>query len=136
MMAKSEMFELGFQTRTEVLGAEHVQRSTVDDDDFGAPVQDFVTEVGWGNVWRRPGLDRRSRSMITVAMLAAIGSEHELQVHVRGAVTNGVSRTELQEILLQAGLYAGAPAALAAFRVAKQTLQNLEEEAARPASDS
>ena len=97
--------------------------------DFSAPIQEFVTEVGWGNIWSRPGLDRKSRSMITVAMLAALGIEHELKVHVRGAINNGVSRTELQEILLQAGLYAGAPQALAAFRIAKLALAEMDAEA-------
>ena len=132
MSTRSDAYEAGIKVRTEVLGAAHVGRSAVTEDDFSAPVQQFVTEVGWGNVWSRGGLDRKSRSMITVAMLAAIGSEHELAVHVRGALNNGVSRPELQEILLQAGLYAGAPAALAAFRVAKQTLQSIDVDAGQP----
>ncbi len=131
MSKQSDAYQAGIKVRAEVLGAAHVARSAVAEDDFSAPVQQFVTEVGWGNVWSRAVLDRKSRSMITVAMLAAIGSEHELSVHVRGALNNGVSRPELQEILLQAGLYAGAPAALAAFRIAKQTLQAIDNDAGR-----
>ena len=87
MATRSDAYEAGIKVRTEVLGAAHVGRSAVAEDDFSAPVQQFVTEVGWGNVWSRAGLDRKSRSMITVAMLAAIGSEHELAIHVRGAAT-------------------------------------------------
>ena len=120
MPQTSKAFEAGLKVRSEVLGAAHVARSTVPEGDFSAPVQAFVTEVGWGDIWSREGLDRK------------IGSEHELAVHVRGAVNNGVSRTELQEILLQAGLYGGAPAALAAFRIAKQTLHEIEAEAGLP----
>lgn len=130
MTSRADLFEAGLKVRTEVLGAAHVQRSLVPAGDFNEPLQAFVTEIGWGYVWDRPGLDRRSRSLITVAMLAALGREHELQVHLRGAVNNGVTETELQELLLQSAIYAGAPAALAASRIAKQVLKDMEAEAA------
>jgi 4-carboxymuconolactone decarboxylase len=130
MSERSALFEAGMKLRTEVLGEAHVTRSTPTRAGFSSPIQQFVTEIGWGQVWSRPALDRKARSMITVAMLAALGSEHELKVHVRGAVNNGVSVAELQEILLQSALYAGAPAALAAFRIAEQTLEEIKAEAA------
>jgi 4-carboxymuconolactone decarboxylase len=123
-------FDAGLKVRTEVLGAAHVQRSLVPEGDFNEPLQTFVTEIGWGYVWDRPGLDRRSRSLITVAMLIALSSEHELKVHLRGAINNGVTEAELQEVLLQSAIYAGAPAALAASRTAKQVLQDIRAEAA------
>lgn len=127
MTSRNETFERGQKLRTEVLGAAHVARST-GGGAFSRPVQDFVTEVGWGLVWGRDGLDRKTRSMVTVAMLAALGEEHELGVHVRGAVNNGVSVHELQEVLLEAGLYGGAPRALVGFRVADEVLRTIEGE--------
>ena len=92
MSTRLDAYEAGIKMRSKVLGAAHVGRSVVAEDDFSAPVQQFVTEVGWGNVWSRGGLDLKSRSMITVAMLAAIGSEHELAVHIRGALNRSCSR--------------------------------------------
>ena len=129
MKAQGDLFESGRRIRTQVLGEAHVKRSLTAPGDFAEPIQAFVTEIGWGYVWDRPGLDLKSRSMITVAMLAATGSEHELKVHVRGAINNGVTETELQEILLQVGLYAGAPNALAATRIARQVLLDIKAEA-------
>ena len=117
-------FARGLAKRVEVLGAAHVQKSLDNVDEFSKPIQKFVTEVAWGGVWGRDGLDARSRSMITVAMLSALGRQHELAVHVRGALNNGVSARELQEILLQSAIYAGAPAALEAFRTAGAVLKD------------
>lgn len=130
MTERSALFAAGLELREEVLGKAHVARSLAKPGGFCAPIQDFVTEIGWGLVWSRPGLDRKARSMAAVAMLAALGKEHELKVHVRGAVNNGVSVAELQEILLQSALYAGAPAALAAFRIAERALREMAEETA------
>jgi 4-carboxymuconolactone decarboxylase len=116
-------FARGLAKRIEVLGEAHVQKSLDNVDAFNKPIQQFVTEAAWGGVWGRDGLDARSRSMITVAMLTALGRQHELAVHVRGALNNGVSARELQEILLQSAIYAGAPAALEAFRTAGAVLK-------------
>lgn len=120
--APSEMFEAGLQVRREVLGAEHVDRSLAQVTEFSRPVQEWVTESGWGAVWTRPGLDRRTRSLLNLVMLTSLGRMHEFAVHVRGAVTNGCTDEEIQEALLQAALYCGAPAALESFRVAEQVL--------------
>ena len=117
-------FAKGLAKRVEVLGAAHVQKSLDSVDAFSKPIQQFVTEAAWGGVWGRDGLDARSRSMITVAMLTALGRQHELAVHVRGALNNGVTARELQEILLQSAIYAGAPAALEAFRTAGAVLKD------------
>jgi len=117
-------FAKGLAKRVEVLGAAHVQKSLDNIDEFSRPIQQFVTEAAWGGVWGRDGLDAKSRSMITVAMLTALGRQHELAVHVRGALNNGVSARELQEILLQSAIYAGAPAALEAFRTAGAVLKD------------
>ena len=117
-------FAKGLAKRVEVLGAAHVQKSLDSVDEFTQPIQKFVTEAAWGGIWGRDGLEAKSRSMITVAMLAALGRQHELAVHVRGALNNGVSARELQEILLQSAIYAGAPAALEAFRTAGAVLKD------------
>jgi 4-carboxymuconolactone decarboxylase len=108
--------------RRDVLGAEHVERSLQSATAFTRPVQELVTEYCWGAVWSRPGLERRSRSMINLAMLTALNRGHELGVHVRGALNNGVTPEEIREVLLQATVYCGAPAGLEAFRIAETVL--------------
>jgi 4-carboxymuconolactone decarboxylase len=117
--------EVGLQTRREVLGAEHVDRSLSQASDFARPMQELVTEYCWGAVWSRPGLDRKVRSLLNIVMLTALGRRHELEVHVRGAVTNGVSATEIQEALLQTAIYCGVPAAMDATRTAEAALTAL-----------
>jgi 4-carboxymuconolactone decarboxylase len=117
--------EVGLQTRREVLGAEHVDRSLSQASDFSRPMQELVTEYCWGAVWARPGLDRKVRSLLNIVMLTALGRQHELRVHVRGAITNGVSPAEIQEALLQAAIYCGVPAAMEAVRTAEETLIDL-----------
>jgi 4-carboxymuconolactone decarboxylase len=117
--------ERGLRTRAEVLGKEHVERSLARATEFGRPMQDLVTEYCWGAVWSRPGLERRTRSLLNVGMLTALGRSHELGLHVRGAVTNGVTAAEIQEALLQAAIYCGVPAAMDATRVAESVLQEL-----------
>jgi 4-carboxymuconolactone decarboxylase len=119
----------GLAARREVLGDEHVERSLRDATDFSAPAQEFVTEFCWGDIWSRPGLDRRTRSLINLAMLTALNRKHEFRVHVRGAINNGVTTEEIQETLLQAIVYCGAPAGLEAFREAQAVLDELAAEA-------
>jgi 4-carboxymuconolactone decarboxylase len=125
-MTVRDLFEAGLAVRKEVLGAEHVQRSLDTASDFSRPMQELVTEYCWGAVWTREGLDRRSRSLINLAMITVLNRHHELAVHVKGAVTNGVTPSEIQEVLLQTAIYAGVPAALESFRIAEKALAELE----------
>lgn len=110
------------QTRREVLGDEHVDRAIASTTDFTAPFQDLITRYAWGEIWTRPGLSRPERSMITLAMLAALRQEEELAMHIRAAVRNGLTPEQIQEVLLQVAIYAGVPAANRAFAVASQVL--------------
>jgi len=123
----ADCFVEGMKVRREVLGDAHVDRSMAAVSDFARPVQELVTEYCWGAVWTREGLDRRTRSLINLAMLTALGRNHELAVHVRGALTNAATETEIQETLLQTAVYCGAPAALESFRVADGVLKELAE---------
>jgi 4-carboxymuconolactone decarboxylase len=123
-----ERYDAGLAIRKEVLGEAHVERSLAAVSDFSRPVQEFVTRACWGDVWSRPGLDRRTRSLLNLVMLTALGRNHELGVHVRGAITNGATVGEIQEALLQAAAYCGAPAALESFRVAERVLGELAAE--------
>jgi len=120
-----ERFERGLQARREVLGTEHVDRSLERVTEFSRPVQELVTEYCWGEIWTRPGLDRKTRSLLNLGMLTALNRMHELAVHVRGAVTNGATDEEIQEVLLQTAIYCGVPAALESFRVAEKTLKEV-----------
>ena len=113
----------GEKVRREVLGDAHVDRSTADPEAFNAPLIEYVTKYAWGDVWARPGLDRRSRSILNLGMLSALGREDELRLHIRGALRNGLSKEELQEIFLQVAVYCGAPASLEAFRIAQEVLE-------------
>lgn len=115
-------FKEGLAVRREVLGPEYVDKSVQDVDDFMVPMQKMTTEWCWGEVWTRPGLDRRTRSMLNLAMLTALNRPHEVRLHVRGALNNGVTIAEIQEILVQACIYCGVPAALDAFKVAKEVI--------------
>ena len=126
-MSDGDRFKEGLRIRGEVLGAEHVQRSLDRASAFSRPIQDLVTEYCWGATWSRPGLARRDRSLINLAMLTALGRSHELAVHVRGAITNGCTKREMQEALLQATIYCGVPAGMEAFRVADAVIEELEE---------
>ena len=129
----SEMFEQGLRTRREVLGAEYVDRSLAQADDFMMAFQRITTEWCWGYAWNRPGLDRRTRSMLNLAMLTALGKSAELKLHVKGALANGVTVEEIKEILLHATVYCGIPAGLEAFRSAHEALQ---AEGALPAAET
>ena len=125
-----DRYQRGLKIRREVLGDAHVDRSLAAVSEFARPVQEYVTATAWGDIWSRPGLDRRTRSLINLAMLTALNRNHELGVHVRGAVTNGCSTEEIQEVLLQAAVYCGAPAALESFRVAERVLGEIDAETA------
>ena len=126
-------FEQGLQVRREVLGAEHVERSLANVTDFSRPVQELVTEYCWGAVWTRDDLDRRTRSLLNLVMLTALGRNHELGVHVRGAIRNGCTVAEIREALLQTAVYCGAPAALESFRVAERVLTEMGADVPAPA---
>jgi 4-carboxymuconolactone decarboxylase len=113
----------GERNRREVLGDEHVDRAQAKTTEFTAPFQDFITRYAWGEVWGRPGLDRRSRSMITLAALTSLKAENEIAMHVRAALRNGLTKEEIAEVLLHTGVYAGVPAANAAFAIAQKVLE-------------
>ena len=127
-----DLLEQGMRTRREVLGDAHVDSAMAGADSFTADLQEYITRSAWGAVWSRPGLDRRTRSCITVAMLAAQGSEDELTLHLRAALRNGVSVDELKEVLLQVAVYAGVPRANRAFSIARAVIA----EAASPAEST
>jgi 4-carboxymuconolactone decarboxylase len=121
-MSDSTRLDAGLEVRREVLGAEHVERSLESATAFGRPIQEFVTEYCWGAMWARPGLDRRTRSLINLGMLTALNRRHELTVHLKGALNNGVTPEEILETLLQATVYCGVPAGMDAFRTAEAVL--------------
>lgn len=121
--------ERGNGVRREVLGDAHVDRSLAQATDFTRVLQEYVTASCWGDVWSRPGLDRRTRSLLNLAMLTALNRPHEFSVHVRGALRNGCTVAEIQEVLLQTAPYCGAPAALEAFRVAERVIAEIRQEA-------
>ena len=116
------IYDKGLATRTAVLGADYVQGAINRATDFTRPLQDLVTRHAWGNTWQRDGIDLKTRSIVTVSMLVALGKMHELKIHVRGALNNGVTPQELQEIFLHASVYCGFPAAVDAFRAAAEVI--------------
>jgi 4-carboxymuconolactone decarboxylase len=120
------MFEAGLKVRKDVLGAEFVENAIKSADDFNRPLQEFVTEYCWGACWTREGLSRKTRSMLNLAMLTALNRPHELKMHVKGALRNGVTKDEIREVLLQTGVYCGVPAAVDAFRTAKEAIAEFE----------
>lgn len=124
--------ERGMRIRREVLGDEHVDRAVAGTTPFSAAFQDFLTRTAWGDVWARPGLDRRTRSCITLAVLCAIRAEGEIALHVRAALRNGVTEEEIGEILLHTAIYAGIPAANAAFRIAGETIAEQDQSKGNP----
>ncbi|SFU16161.1 carboxymuconolactone decarboxylase family protein [Mesorhizobium sp. YR577] len=126
---QGEKFEKGLAIRREVLGAAYVDRSVDAATDVTAPLQKLVTEWCWGEVWGRPGLDRRTRSFLNLAMLTALNRPHEIKLHVRGALNNGVTREEIGEVVLQAAIYCGVPAALDSLRVIGEVYAQIDAEA-------
>lgn len=115
-----ELFDKGLKVRREVLGAEYVDKSLREADGFTREMQELVTRYCWGDIWNRPGLDRRTRSLLNLSMLTALNRPHELRLHVRGALNNGLTRDEIKEVFLQAAIYCGVPAAIDSFRVARE----------------
>ncbi len=121
-----DLFDKGLKTRGEVLGADYVDASIANADDFNRPLQQLVTEYCWGDIWQRPGLARRDRSLINLAMLTALNRPHELKLHVCGALRNGVTKDEIKEVFLQSAIYCGVPAAIDSFRVAREVFKDME----------
>ena len=125
-MNDQERHQQGMAVRRAVLGDDHVDRAQERSTDFTAPFQELITRYAWGDIWSRPGLDRASRSMITLALLTALGQEHELAMHVSAALTNGLTRDQIQEVLLQCAIYAGVPAANRAFAIAQEVFDRTD----------
>lgn len=123
----NKTFEQGIKIRRAVLGDSHVDRAEAQKTPFDADFQRYITETAWGSVWSRPGLDRKTRHLLTLAMLAALGKEHELALHIRATQNTGVTRDELKEVFMQVAVYAGVPAANTAFAVAKKVYAESSE---------
>ena len=121
-------YEKGLAVRRAVLGPEHVDKSLGSADDFTLPMQELVTEYCWGEIWTRPGLDRRTRSLINLAMLTALNRPHEIRLHVRGGLNNGATKEEMMEVFMQCAIYCGIPAGMEAMRVAKDVFAEIESE--------
>ena len=126
---RSEKFERGLKTRRAVVGDAYVDKSLASADDFTWPMQVLVTENCWEDIWNRPGLDKRSRSILNLGMIAALNRPHELRLHVRGAINNGMNREELREVCLQVACYCGFPAALDTQRIVLEVLAEMDAEA-------
>lgn len=122
----SETYEKGLALRKEVLGEDYVARSFANADEFSRPMQELSTEYCWGNVWTREGLSRRDRSLLNIGMLCALNRPHELKLHVKAAITNGLSREEIREAMLQAAVYCGVPAGLDSVRIAREAFAELD----------
>lgn len=126
------MYERGLEIRKQVVGREYVEQSIAAADDLTKPLQDLVTAYCWGAVWGREGLSRSTRSLLNVVMLTALNRPHELRLHLHGALRNGCTKVEIREAMLQAGVYAGVPAAVDAFRVAQDVFREVEQGRAQP----
>ena len=118
-----ERFDQGLKTRRAVLGAEYVDKSMAASDDFNKPFVDLLNTYCWNDIWNRPGLERKTRSMLNLAMLSALGKEHELKLHINGALNNGLSKEQIREVFLQVAIYCGVPAAVVSFRCAKEVFK-------------
>ena len=117
---RTNRFQRGLAVRRAVLGAEYVDRALAEADEFTRPLQELVTEYCWGEIWTRPGLPRKTRSLLNIGMLVALNRPHELKLHLRGARRNGCTQAEIMEVLLQAAIYCGVPAAVDSFRIARE----------------
>src|SRR5580692_11973835 len=126
-MEESERYKKGLEIRREVLGHDHVDRAQAKLNEFNGPFQEFITRYAWGEIWERPGLTRRERSLITLAMLVALNREPEFRMHIRAALNNGVTAEEIRELLIQAGIYCGLPAANAAVHAAEQVINETKD---------
>jgi 4-carboxymuconolactone decarboxylase len=120
-----DLFDTGLEIRKAVLGKEFVEKSLASADDFNMPMQRLTTEYCWGAVWGREELPRKTRSMLNLAMLTALNRPHEVKLHVRGAINNGLTKDEIREVLLQAGIYCGVPAAIDSFRIAREVFAEM-----------
>lgn len=120
-----ELFEKGLAIRKSVLGADYVDKALASADDFNRPMQELTTEYCWGWCWGREGLDKKTRSVINLAMLSALNRPHEIKVHVRGAIANGLTKDEIREIFLQVAVYCGVPAGVDSFRIAKEVFAEM-----------
>jgi 4-carboxymuconolactone decarboxylase len=120
-----EMFEKGLAIRKSVLGAEYVDKAIASADDFNRPMQELATEYCWGWCWGREGLDKKTRSIINLAMISALNRPHELKMHVKGAIANGLTKEEIREVLLQVAIYCGIPAGVDSFRIAKEAFSEI-----------
>jgi 4-carboxymuconolactone decarboxylase len=123
-----DTYDKGREIRTAVLGEAYVAKATANADEFSKPLQDLLTEYCWGAVWGREGLELKTRSMLNLAMIAVLNRPHELRTHIRGALNNGVTREEIREVFLQVGVYAGAPAAVDSFRLAREVFAEIDGE--------
>lgn len=119
------LFDEGLKNRRDVLGAEYVDNSLASADDFNMPLQELVTEYCWGAVWGREGLSRQQRSMLNLGMLVALGRSHELRLHIRGAINNGLTKDDIREVFMQTAIYCGVPAAIDAFRNAREVFKEM-----------
>jgi 4-carboxymuconolactone decarboxylase len=128
--------EQGMAVRRGVLGDAHVDRAVANTSDLTAPFQDFITRYAWGDIWAREGLDRRTRSIVTLTALTALRAENEIAMHVRAAITNGLTPAEIAEVLLHTAVYAGVPAANSAFAIAQRTLAEMDLPEAQPRGDA
>jgi len=124
-----ELFDKGLEIRKSVLGKEFVENSIKNADDFNMPMQELATEYCWGYVWGRPGLDKRTRSFLNLGMIAALNRPHELKIHVKGALRNGLTRQEIMEVFLQVAIYCGVPAGVDSFRIAKEAFAEYDKDA-------
>ena len=122
-----QTYETGLKIRSEVLGKEYVENSMKSADDFNKPFQEFVTEYCWGAGWGRPGLSRKERSMLNLAMISILNRPHELKLHIRGALTNGLTKDQIREIFMQVAIYAGVPAGVDSFRIAREVFAELDK---------
>lgn len=127
-MSNTPLFERGLSIRKEVLGEKYVANSLANSDEFTRTIAEWSTEFCWGALWGRPGLDRRTRSIVNLAMISALNRPHELKLHVKGAITNGVTKDEIKEIFLQVAVYCGVPAGMDSFRIAKEAIKEMETE--------
>ena len=125
----SKDFEKGLATRKQVMGEDFVANAFANATEFTMPMQEYITRNAWGDVWQRPGLDMKTRSLVTVALLAALGKQHELKGHVRGALNNGATAQEIQEVLLHTSIYCGVPTAVDAFRSAAEVIDGPQKPA-------
>ena len=123
---RKESFDRGLEIRRAVLGEDYVERSLATADEFNMPMQELTTSYCWGEVWARPGLDRKTRSLLNLAMLTALNRPHEIRIHVRGALNNGVTKAEIAEVFLQAAIYCGVPAGIDSFRIAREVFAEME----------